>query len=227
MEPTAVVAAGSGPVAPRVAVAVVRTVSVGAVAVVEHDGRRTRTAIRKRAVDGPVTVRRYRLDGDGVGHAKAHAREDNALCVFSGEDLAYWSSELGRPLADGDVFGENLTTWAIDLAECVVGEVWRIGTAVVQVCKPRTPCYVLGLRVGDRGFPRRCGEVGRTGLYLRVLDEGVLAAGDAVEVLARPAHGVTVGLCTRAYHRDRSLAPRLLEAPELSHELRAWAAARA
>lgn len=207
--------------------AVVRTVSVGAVGALEHGGRRTRTAIRKRPVDGPVQVGAYRLEGDAVGHRKAHGRADNAVCAFSAEDLAHWSAELGWPLADGDVFGENLTTLGLDLADRVIGEVWRVGTAVLQVCKPRTPCFVLGMRVSDPSFPRRAGRDGRVGCYLRVVEEGVLQAGDALEVLDRPRHGVTVGLCTRAYHVDRALAPRMLDAPQLSAELRSWAQTRA
>jgi MOSC domain-containing protein YiiM len=81
--------------------------------------------------------------------------------------------------------------------------------------------------MGDQGFPRRFAAADRPGAYLRVLEPGVIEAGDRVEVLERPAHGVTVADASRIYHRDRHEAGRLAEVPALSGYLAAWAAARA
>ena len=106
----------------------------------------------------------------------------------------------------------------------VIGERWRIGTALLAVTQPRLPCAKLGLRFGDPGMPTRFAAEGRPGAYLRVVEEGLLAAGDSLSVEARPRHGVTVGMAFRAYFADRKRARRLLDAPELPPVWRAWAA---
>jgi MOSC domain-containing protein YiiM len=182
-----------------------------------------RTSIWKQPVAGPVAVRRHNLDGDEQADRGVHGGPDKAVYAYAAEDLDWWAAELGRAVGPG-AFGENLTTRGLDLAAAVVGERWRVGTAQLEVCSPRIPCYKLGLRFDDPTMPRRFARAARPGAYLRVVDEGVLAAGDQVTVLGRPGHGVTVGLVERAYHDDHALAAGLLAAPELPDGWREWAA---
>jgi len=106
----------------------------------------------------------------------------------------------------------------------VIGERWAVGSAVLEVTQPRIPCYKLGIRMDDPRFPRRFAPAGRPGAYLRIVVPGRVAAGDPIRFLSRPDHGVTVGLVERAYHADRSLVPRLLEAPQLPTSWVDWAA---
>ncbi len=104
----------------------------------------------------------------------------------------------------------------------MIGETWRVGSAVVQVSEPRTPCWKVGLRMGDPAFPRRFAASGRPGMLLRVLQQGVLQAGDSIEVLDRPAHGITVRRISEIYYgRDRDLEP-MRRAPELAAHWRTW-----
>ena len=81
--------------------------------------------------------------------------------------------------------------------------------------------------MGDPAFIKRFGRALRPGAYLRVIEEGTIAAGDAVEVLERPAHDVTVALIAEARLADPALAPRLLAAPALPDAWREWASERA
>jgi MOSC domain-containing protein YiiM len=120
-------------------------------------------------------------------------------------------------------FGENLTTAGIDLARAVVGERWAVGSVVLEVSQPRIPCYKLGIRMGDPRFPVRFAAAARPGAYLRIVSEGEIGAGDAIRVISRPAHGVTVGLIERAYHADDSLIGRMLDADALPDGWRDWA----
>jgi MOSC domain-containing protein YiiM len=202
--------------------ATVVSVNVGGIRTVVLRGRAVRTAIWKAPVAGPVAVRGVNLAGDRQADRSVHGGPEKAVYAYANEDLAWWAAELGRPVEAG-AFGENLTTAGVDLAAAVVGEHWAVGTTVLEVTQPRIPCFKLGIRMGDPHFPARFAAAARPGAYLRIMSEGEIAAGDRIRVVTRPDHGVTVGLVERAYHRDRSLVPRLLDAPDLPEPWRGWA----
>lgn len=200
----------------------VLSVQVGGPQEYEWLGRRLTSSIVKHPVDGPVRARGVNLDGDDQADRAQHGGADKAVYAYAREDEQWWEDQLGRPLLPGG-FGENLTTVGLDLARAVIGERWRVGTAVLQVSEPRTPCWKLGMAMGDKRFPRRFAAARRTGVLLRIATEGVLRAGDAIDVLDRPAHGVTADAVNRVYYGDdRDLAP-LYAAPELAAHWREWA----
>ena len=77
-----------------------------------------------------------------------HGGEHKAVYAYAWEDTLWWQEELGRELEPGN-FGENLTLSGVDVPEAVVGERWRVGSALLEVSEPRFPCFKLGLRMGD------------------------------------------------------------------------------
>ena len=98
---------------------------------------------------------------------------------------------------------------------------------MLEVSEPRVPCFKLGLRMGDRRFPKRFAAANRPGAYLRIIEEGEVGAGDEVRVLSRPAHDVSISLVSHAYLHDHGEAARLVEIPQLSDAWRGWAAGAA
>lgn len=155
-----------------------------------------RTAIAKTSVSAPVAVRRLGIEGDQVADLRHHGGESKAIYAFAREDLDHWEGVLGQPIADGQ-FGENLTTIGIDVNEALVGERWRIGTALVEIAEPRIPCNDFKNWMGTSGYDarawvKRFTAEGRPGPYLRVVEEGVVCAGDPLRVEHRPSHGVTL-----------------------------------
>ncbi|MEA2574298.1 MAG: hypothetical protein QOH93_1596, partial [Chloroflexia bacterium] len=120
-------------------------------------------------------------------------------------------------------FGENLTLEGVDVTGTVIGERWRVGSAVLEVAQPRIPCWKLGARMNDPDFPPKFSAAGRPGAYLRIITEGDVGAGDEINVLHRPAHGVTIGDIAHIYHSDPSRAGLLLEIEELAEPLKRWA----
>jgi MOSC domain-containing protein YiiM len=199
------------------------SVNVGRPRLVARGGRTEPTAIWKQPVEGRVRARGVNLEGDEQADRSVHGGPDKAVYSYAREDYERWEGELGRELAPGS-FGENLTTLGIDVSGAVIGERWRAGTVLLEVSQPRTPCWKLGVRMDDPRFIKRFAQAGRPGAYLRIVEEGELGAGDAVEVTSRPAHGVTVAEVAHAFLRDHSRAARLLEAPELTESWREWAA---
>jgi MOSC domain-containing protein YiiM len=163
---------------------------------VDWFGRTVRTAIWKHPVAGPVAVAGHNLAGDDQADRRVHGGVDKAVYAYAVEDYAWWSEQRGETLVPG-TFGENLTTTGFDLTEAWVGERWQVGTAVLEVSEPRQPCFKLGIRMGDASFVDAFDEACRPGTYLRIVTPGVVTAGDAVTLVARPDVRLTVGELAR------------------------------
>ena len=203
------------------------SVNVGGPRPVDTGQRVILTAIWKSPVEGRVAVRGANLEGDAQADRSVHGGPDKAVYAYAMEETRLWEDELGRSLGPG-AFGENLTIEGIDVSGALLGERWRIGTTLLEVVQPRLPCFKLGLRFGDPAFVRGFGRASRPGAYLRIVEEGELGAGDAVEVetATLPGHGVTVRMVADAILLDPGLVPRVLAVPQLIPQLREWLAER-
>ena len=200
----------------------VLSVNVGRPAEMIWHGRTVRSAIWKTPVAGSVRARGVNLAGDAQADRKAHGGPDKVLYAYGAEDLEWWSSQLGRELGPGSM-GENLTTSGLDLSEAVVGERWQVRTVVLQVTQPRIPCYKLGIRMGDDRFPERFAEARRHGVYLRILADGALQAGDEIQVVERPAHGFRAVEVAHIFYDQHHRAGELLGVAELAESWHRWA----
>jgi MOSC domain-containing protein YiiM len=197
------------------------TVNVGAPRTIEVGGRMITTSIWKDPIAGRVPVRGVNLQGDDQADRSVHGGPDKAVYAYALEDTAWFEQQTGKQLGPG-AFGENLSVRGLDLTAARVGEIWSVGTALLEVRQPRLPCFKLGLRMDDPTFPRRFAEAGRPGAYLAIVQEGDVGAGDRIDVLERPDHDVTVGLFAHALVRDRTRLPELLAAPRLPDDWRDW-----
>jgi len=196
------------------------SVNVGAPRSVEWQGRRVRTAIWKEPVDGPVEVRGVNLAGDDQADRRVHGGIHKAVYAYAAEDYAWWSASLGADLGPG-TFGDNLTVEGFDLRLVWVGERWRVGTCLLEVSEPRMPCFKLGARMGTADFVDLFDVVGRYGTYLRIIEAGAVAAGDAVHRVSRPDHELTVGeLAAAREGGDADLLQRVVDHPSVSES---WA----
>jgi MOSC domain-containing protein YiiM len=187
------------------------------------------SGIDKRPVAGRIDVRApgpkgvggSGLAGDTVCDRDHHGGDDQAVYAYAREDLEWWETALGRSLSPGR-FGENLTTSGLDVTGARVGEHWRVGDdLVLAVTSPRIPCRTFAVWLAEEGWAATFNAAGRPGAYLRVLAPGTVGRGDAIEVIRRPDHDVTIGLMFRALTTERHLRPRLAAAGDDLHtELR-------
>lgn len=200
----------------------VGSVNVGAPRRVRWHGRTVTTAIWKQPVSGRVAARDVNLVGDDQADRRVHGGPTKAIYAYAEVDYRWWSEQLGSPLGPG-TFGDNLTVAGIDLATAVVGERWRVGSATLRVTEPRIPCFKLGIRMGDAAFVDRFADAARPGTYLAIDQPGDIGSGDAIHLLHRPDHGVTIGTVERAYHGRPELLPALTELEDLSESWRDWA----
>jgi len=167
-------------------------INVGLPREITHGGRTITTGIFKAPVDGPVWLGRLKFMGDGQADLRVHGGEDKAVYAYAYEHYTLWAGELGRHDFSHGQFGENLTTTGLFEEDIFIGDVFRIGVARVQVTQPRSPCFKLGIRMGNEDFPARFSAANRTGFYLRVLEEGSVAAGDQIVRIQPAVDSMTV-----------------------------------
>lgn len=151
---------------------------------------RVASGIFKRPLDGAVEVTRIGLAGDEQGDKKHHGGPEKAIHHYAFDHYAGWKSEapeLAEHLCREGAFGENISTEGLTEADVCVGDVYRLGTSLVQVSQARQPCWRLNERFGDASMARLVQETGRTGWYYRVLEEGRVGPGDMIDLLDRPA----------------------------------------
>ena len=192
-------------------VARVESVNVGHVVDVPW-GSLKKSAIDKRPAQGRVQVHTLGLGGDEIGDLERHGGPDKAVYAFAGEERDHWAAELGRALPPGQ-FGENLSTRGIDVDDARIGDRWRIGSVVLEVADVRIPCSVFQGFLGEEQWVRRFSERGRVGAYLRVIEEGEVAAGDDLDVIETRDHDLSVAFTFRAVTTQRDLLPALEQEP--------------
>jgi ferredoxin-NADP reductase/MOSC domain-containing protein YiiM len=159
---------------------------------ISHGGRTVTTGIFKQPVDGRVMLKTLNLEGDGQADLVGHGGVYKAAYVYSMENYAYWERELGRSDFGFGQFGENFTVEGMADEAIHIGDVFRIGDALVEVSQPRVPCFKLAIKMGIEGFEHVLLSSNRVGFYLRVLEEGIVGAGDPIERIEAAAAGVTV-----------------------------------
>lgn len=158
--------------------------------------------------------------GDVIGDTEHHGGADKAVYAFAREELDYWSERLGRPLISGS-FGENLTTTGIVWAEVQINQQFRIGTALLEVSVPRTPCRTFAGWLAEKGWVKTFVARGDAGSYFRVVEPGEIHPGDQLEPVGDPGHGLTMGQTTAAKLGDKELTRRVVDAnilPPLLHD---------
>jgi MOSC domain-containing protein YiiM len=199
----------------------IEAVNVGEPRPVEVNGHTVWTAIWKSPVEGRLTLRGVNLAGDDQADRTVHGGPDKAVYAYAIEDIDWWEAQINGTLGPG-VFGENLTVRGLPVSEAVIGERWTVGTTLLEVAQPRLPCFKLGLRMDDPRFVKRFAAANRPGAYLRIVREGDIGRGDQIDVVSRPAHGVTSALVSRAILGEPELLAAALQAAELPAGLRAW-----
>ncbi|MBM4338489.1 MAG: MOSC domain-containing protein [Deltaproteobacteria bacterium] len=172
-------------------------------------GKEVQTGMCKQPVSGPVSLGFLGFEGNGVADTKSHGGPDKAVCVYSIDHYPYWEQVLGISLPAAP-FGENLSISNLHEDNICIGDIFQVGTALLQVSQPRQPCKTLLARYGRDDMIKLMVKTGYTGFYFRVLKEGSVKKGDALIEKKKDSQGVTISFANRIYHHER----RNLEAIE-------------
>jgi MOSC domain-containing protein YiiM len=164
----------------------VESIHIGQIAPLGPDG--VPSAFVKHPVPAPVEVTTLGLAGDHQADLRVHGGPEKAVYGYALANYAAWRAEYPQHsalLVPGG-FGENLAIDGIRESDLCVGDVHAIGSALLQVCQPRQPCFKFALRFDDTKLPKAMVRNGRAGWYYRVLRTGIIAVGDAIKVHDRP-----------------------------------------
>jgi MOSC domain-containing protein YiiM len=192
------------------------SVNIGKAQSIQIGSKTDTTGIFKKPVAGPVEVTAQGLAGDAICDTRSHGGVDQAIYIYTSTDYAYWADALSRDLAPG-LFGENLTISDLESAPVHIGDRLRVGAVLLEVTAPRIPCDTFAARMGEPTFVKRFSAAERPGLYCRVIEPGVVQAGDPVQLAPYTGEPlVTIQELFRFYY-DRQLSEadirRVLAAP--------------
>jgi MOSC domain-containing protein YiiM len=168
------------------------SLNVGLPRTVYFRGQAVTTGIFKEPIKGRIKLRRLNLDGDKQADLTVHGGPDKAVYAYPAEHYDYWKKRLPNMKLPWGMFGENFTTEGLLEDQVNIGDVFRIGSSEVVATQPRMPCYKLGVKFGRMDIVKQFMESKLPGIYFRVLKEGEVGPGDAIELLSRDANNVTV-----------------------------------
>jgi MOSC domain-containing protein YiiM len=177
------------------------------------------TGFYKEQVDGPRWLAQTNLAGDGQADLVNHGGPDKAVLAYASEHYPGWREQLQKPEFPHGAFGENFTVDGLCEDTVSIGDIYRLGGAVVQVSQPRQPCWKLARRWRIKELTGLVEQTGKTGWYLRVLEEGEVEPGQPLTLLERlhPDWTVARATCTmRARTKDRAAAGELAGIEELA-----------
>ncbi len=165
-------------------------------------GREVTTGICKRPVSEALSLKKSGFEGDGVADLKHHGGSDKAVCVYSMDHYSYWKNILGTELSPA-AFGENLTVSSLSEDDVCIGDIFRLGTALVQISQPRQPCKTLAARYGRSDMVKLVVDCGYTGFYFRVLEEGTVKKGDSIVLVEEDFNKITISFANHIFHQDK------------------------
>lgn len=167
------------------------SIQVGKPKEIVYRGKPIFTAIFKSPLEGPVLVRKLNIEGDGQGNLQVHGGIDKAVYAYSFDAYDWWKQNRPGTYECG-AFGENLTVDSMSEKVIHIGDTFQVGEAVLQVSEPRFPCSRLVAKYDDPSIMKTFNQSGRSGIYFRVLQEGLIDTGSEFKLLKQDKTQPTV-----------------------------------
>ena len=160
------------------------SIQTGRIAPLGPDG--VPSGIVKRARAGAVSVGLLGLEGDEQADPSVHGGAEKAVYGYAASHYPDWARRFPDLDFIGGAMGENLTVADMAETDICVGDIHAIGSALLQVCQPRQPCFKFALLHANNHLPKAMVRSGHSGWYYRVLQTGAIRAGDKVALRERP-----------------------------------------
>jgi MOSC domain-containing protein YiiM len=189
---------------------------------IDHKGQIISTGIFKEPIEGRIKLRTLNLDGDRQADLSVHGGPDKAVYTYSVEHYEYWRGVFPDLEMPNGMFGENLTVEGLVESEINVGDVFRIGSAIVTATQPRMPCYKLGIKFGRMDVIKKFLASGRSGIYFKVSKEGQVSTGDSICQITKDLNQITISDIVRLYTIERENLQTMRRAVKVDALPKGW-----
>lgn len=156
------------------------------------NGKTQRTGIHKKPTTQPIYLEKDNVKGDEVTNRKVHGGEYKACYLFSADHYPHWEKLYPNLDWHYGMLGENLTVEGLDETQLYVGDIYKVGEAVIEITQPREPCTTFAAKMGSIDIMEQFIAHGKPGTYTRIIQEGSVTVGDRFELVERQEHSITV-----------------------------------
>ena len=151
------------------------------------------TSIFKEPKSDELSVTKNGLEGDRQADLLAHGGIDKAIYAYSYKHYEYWGNFLRKDFSEEyGLVGENLTIDDFDEKNIFIGDEFRISKAILKVTQPRIPCYKISIKMNEKNFMKYFIEHNYLGIYMKVMNDGIIKKGDEIELTYREPNSMTV-----------------------------------
>jgi MOSC domain-containing protein YiiM len=159
---------------------------------IQINGKNETTGIYKKPVNQPIYLEKEQVKGDEISNRKVHGGEFKACYLFSADYYPYWENLYPHLEWDYGMLGENLTVIGLDESKLFIGDIFKIGTALIQVTQPREPCNTFAAKMGSKDILKQFIAHSHPGTYVRVLEEGFVTNNDTMILVEQAKHSLTI-----------------------------------
>ncbi|MEM9001729.1 MAG: MOSC domain-containing protein [Bacteroidota bacterium] len=155
------------------------------------NGKKVSTGIYKYPTNRPIQLKKESVANDIIADRKVHGGIYKACYLYASDHYPYWKTIYPDLDWNWGMFGENLTVEGLCESDLRIGNIYTIGTAIIQITQPREPCFKLGIRFGNQEILKQFIVQDRSGTYVRILQEGMVEKGDQLELVEESINTLT------------------------------------
>ncbi len=170
----------------------VLSTNIGNLTNINWNGKELSTGIFKHPTSSPLVLETEKVANDSIADRKVHGGMYKACYLFSAKHYPYWKNQYPDLDWNWGMFGENLSVSGMDESQIRIGDIYKIGSALVQISQPREPCFKLGIRFGTQQILKEFIDYGFPGTYVKILEEGQVSSGDKLILIEPSANLLTV-----------------------------------
>ncbi len=167
---------------------------------IEVNGKTELTGYFKKPIDNPIYIGINGVENDNVCDLVHHGGPDKACYLYGFNHYEFWKKHYPNLEWNYGMFGENITVDYLDESELKIGDVLKLGTAVVQITQPRQPCYKMGIKFKNSEIVQQFRQEQFPGIYVRVISEGFVNKGDIITLQTRYANALSVAEVFKAIY---------------------------
>ncbi len=182
----------------------VLSVNIGQKKILTFNKKTIETGIFKYTVNSNIHLKKQGVKNDNVIDKKHHGGSEKAVYAFCKNHYGYFQKLYPNLDFRNGMFGENLTVSNLFETEVYIGDVFKIGNAIIQVSQPRYPCYKLGLVFNNQKIVKQFLNTTFTGFYFRVMQEGTISKGDEIQLIKKAENSMTLAEVFSLYTTNKN-----------------------